>query len=156
MYTSTCLLSFYVWFCMFLCFVLLFFPIASYILLLIMFSYYNIVCVRLSLQIKRLLTYLLTYLLPICFQLHPKLTVRISFFNHHFKVFVLLIALLFCGLVVSTVVYRQCCHYFFSRCVQGGSIFFILAGTARCPGQFCQVIMFDLDRESNLWFCSTS
>ena len=27
-----------------------------------MFSYYNIVCVHLSLQIKRLLTYLLTYL----------------------------------------------------------------------------------------------
>ena len=50
---------FKVWFCMFLCFVLLFFPIACYILLLIMFLYYNIVCVHLSLEIKRLLTYLL-------------------------------------------------------------------------------------------------
>ena len=52
---------FYVWFCVFLCFVLLFFLIASYILLLIMFSYSNIVYVRLSLQIKRLLTYLLHF-----------------------------------------------------------------------------------------------
>ena len=38
--------------CMFLCIVLLFLPIACYILLLIMFSYCNIVCVHLSHSIK--------------------------------------------------------------------------------------------------------
>ena len=51
---------FYVWFCMFLCIVLLFLPIACYILLLIMFSYCNIMCVFVTLNKK--ITYLLTYL----------------------------------------------------------------------------------------------
>jgi len=55
------------WFCTFLRIVLLFLPTACYKLLLIMFSYCNIVCVRLLLQIKRLLTYLQALIsLPVC------------------------------------------------------------------------------------------
>ena len=70
-------------------------------------------------------------------QLYLKSAVSISFSRSLFN---FLVTLYFCGPAMSTVV--QCCHRFFSSCVQASSIFFFLAGLVRVPDQFVSITLY--------------